>query len=104
MRSIIEEIASAEERADKIRADAAASSRDAVTAAREKAARELNDLEMEEREKLARALGDARSQGEEIAREMLKKMDRETDALCEKADGRLDGVVGYLLEKVQKTA
>ena len=71
MRSIIEEIAQSEDRAEQIRSEAAVTARERVAAARENVARTLAKEETEEAEKTRLALEKAEAAGEAMAKEML---------------------------------
>lgn len=104
MRSIIEEIAEAEQQADEIRAGAAANARDQIAAARVEAEKALEALDVSEREQTRAALEQAEKDGEAISREMAASMEQDADALTAQARSRMDAVVNYLLDKVQKTA
>ena len=104
MRSIIEEIAQSEDRAEQIRAEAAVTARERVAAARENAARTLAKEETEEAEKTRLALEKAEAAGEAMAKEMLAKMECEADELCARASERVGGTVQYLVEKARELA
>ena len=104
MRSIIEEIAQSEDRAEQIRAEAAVTARERVAAARENAAQTLAKEETEEAEKTRLALEKAEAAGEALAKEMLVKMEREADELCARASERVGGTVQYLVEKARELA
>ena len=104
MRSIIEEIAQSEDRAEQIRAEAAVTARERIAAARENAARTLAKEETEEVEKTRLALEKAEAAGEALAKEMLAKMECEADELCARASERVGGTVQYLVEKARELA
>ena len=104
MRSIIEEIAQSEDRAEQIRAEAAVTARERVAAARENAAQTLAKEETEEAEKTRLALEKAEAAGEAMAKEMLAKMECEADELCARASERVGGTVQYLVEKARELA
>ena len=104
MRSIIEEIADAEQHAEEIVKSAAVQSRELLTQTREQAEQALVDAEAEEKNLTEEALRQANVQGEAAAAETLAKMEREADDLCGKAKSRLDGAVNYLVDKVQNRA
>ena len=104
MRSIIEEIAQAEDRAEQIRAEAEVKARERVAAARENAARVLAKEEATEAEKTRAALQKAEAEGEVSAKEMLGRMEREADEICARASERIDGTVDYLVEKARELA
>ena len=104
MRSVIEEIASAEQRAEEIRASAAAQARDMTQQAREDAKLALSNLESTERTEAQARLERAREQGEAISASMLSTLEQEADATCVRALDKLPTAVAYLLDKVTKTA
>ena len=104
MRSIIEEIAQSEDRAEQIRSEAAVTARERVAAARENVARTLAKEETEEAEKTRLALEKAEAAGEAMAKEMLAKMECEADELCARASERVGGTVQYLVEKARELA
>ena len=104
MRSIIEEIAQSEDRAEQIRSEAAVTARERVAAARENAARTLAKEETEEAEKTRLALEKAEAASEAMAKEMLAKMECEADELCARASERVGGTVQYLVEKARELA
>ena len=104
MRSVIEEIAQAEQQAEEIRQSAAVQARELTQKARQDAVESLAKLESDERVALASALETAKQQGEQISGELLKQMEREADAVCKAASAKLDQAVSYLLNKVTKTA
>lgn len=104
MRSIIEEIAAAEQRADEIRQNAATQARELTQKAKEDAQKALSQLESEERDTLQAGLETAKLTGEKLSGEMLVTMEQESDALCADAEKRLDKAVSYLVDKVTKTA
>ena len=104
MRSIIEEIADAEQRAEEIVKSAAVQSRELLAQTREQAEQTLIDAEAEEKNLTEEALRQASAQGEAAAAETLVKMEREADDLCGKAKSKLAGAVSYLVDKVQNRA
>ena len=104
MRSVIEEIASAEQRAEEIRASAVAQARDMTQQAREDAKLALSNLEHTERAKALVRLDRAREEGEAISANMLSALMQEADATCVRAEEKLPKAVAYLLNKVTKTA
>jgi len=104
MRSVIEEIAAAEQQADEIRQNASVQARELTLKAKEDAQSALSRLESEERENLLAELETAKLEGERLSNEMLTQLKQEADALCVTATGRLDQAVSYLLDKVTKTA
>ena len=104
MRSIIEEIADAEQRAEEIVKSAAVQSRELLAQTREQAERALIDAEAEEKSLTEEALRQASALGEDKAAETLSKMEREADDLCDRAKSKLAGAVGYLVDKVQSRA
>ena len=104
MRSIIEEIASAEQQAQELTKNAAAQSRERLVQAREQAERALALADAEERKKTELALQQAGERGEATEKETLVGMAEQADELCEKAKSRVDGAVKYLVGKVQSRA
>jgi vacuolar-type H+-ATPase subunit H len=104
MRSIIEEIADAERRAEEIVKTAAVQNRELLAQTREQAEQTLVQAEAEEKSLTETALGKASEQGEAEAAETLAAMEREADDLCGKAKAKLDGAVRYLVDKVQSRA
>ena len=104
MRSIIEEIADAEQRAEEIVKSAAVQSRELLVQTREQAEQALVYAEAEEKNLTEEALRQASAKGEAAAAETLAKMEQEADGLCGKAKFRLDGAVSYLVDKVQNKA
>ncbi len=104
MRSIIDEIATAEERAEQIRQGAAVGARERISKAREEGEAALANLALEERAKTEAELKLAQKQGEQIAAQELATMAREADALCARAADRVDNAVTYLLDKVIQSA
>ena len=104
MRSVIDEIAAAEQRAEEIRLTAASDARDMMTKAREEAQHALAAVESSERELAQTESESARQEGERLSGEMIAKLEQETDQLCARAQSRLDTAVSYLVDKVIKTA
>lgn len=101
MRSIIDEIANAETEAEKLRADAVAAARERVVQAKNDAEKRLNHAETNEREKTRKALEDADREGNALSESILADMRAEAEKQCAAADGKMDGAVSYLLEKVR---
>ena len=104
MRSIIDEIAAAEEQAEQIRLNAVSQAREETAKAREQAQQALTDLLASEREASERMRSEAQRRGEQRARETHADMTREADELCSRADSRVDSAIAYLVEKVTKSA
>ncbi|MEA4870780.1 hypothetical protein SDC9_182433 [bioreactor metagenome] len=104
MRSVIDEIAAAEQRAEEIRTSAVTQAREISQKAREDAKVALSKLEDTERIELHARLECARKEGEEISANMLSALQQEADAICACAQERLPRAVSYLLDKVTKTA
>lgn len=104
MRSIIDEIAAAEQQADEIRLAAAASAREQIALANERAAKALSELDKAEREKTREALVAAERDGEIAATRMREDMAAEATKLCAEAEGRIDVAGNYLLQRVQNRA
>lgn len=104
MRSVIEEIALAEQQAEEIRQSAAVQARELTQKAKQDAVEALAKLENEERAALSGALETAKQQGERISKDLLDQMEQESDAICKAASTKLDQAVSYLLDKVTKTA
>ena len=104
MRSVIEEIANAEQQAEEIRQNAAIQARERTLQAKEDAQKALSRLEEEARETLQAELDKAKLEGERLSGNMLAQLEQEADALCSNANTRLDKAVSYLVDKVTKTA
>ncbi len=104
MRSVIDEIASAEKQAEEIRQNAASEAREMIVHAREEAIRALTVLENEERETTQTEIEAARQEGEKLSAEMIQKLALEADELCARANTRLDKAISYLVNKVTKPA
>ena len=104
MRSVIEEIANAEQQAEEIRQNAALQARERTLQAKEDAQKALSRLEEEARETLQAELDKAKLEGERLSGNMLAQLEQEADALCKSANERLDKAVSYLVDKVTKTA
>ena len=104
MRSIIEEIADAERRAEEIVKTAAVQSRELLVQTREQAEQALVQADAEEKSLTEEALRQASALGEAQATETLTRMEQEADGLCGKAKSKLDVTVRYLVDKVQNRA
>ena len=104
MRSVIDEIAAAEQRAEEIRASALTQARDMTQQAREEAKQALDKLESTEREAALACLERARKEGETVSATMMNALEQEADAICARAIEKLPDAVSYLLHKVTKTA
>lgn len=104
MRSIIDEIATAEEQAEQIRQNAAVQAREMTAKAREQAERALHETAELERSKTETELEQSRMQGEQIAKEAVASFEREAQELCARAEGKIDRAVVYIVEKVMQTA
>lgn len=104
MRSVIDEIATAEQQAEEIRQNATVQARDLTIQAKEGAQSALAALENQEREALLSAVEAAKLEGERLAETLRTQLEQETDALCACASEKLDQAVSYLLDKVIKTA
>ena len=104
MRSVIEEIANAEQQAEEIRQNAALQARERTLQAKEDAQKALSQLESEARETLQAEQEKAKLEGERLSSDMLAQLEQEADALCANATTRLDKAVSYLVDKVTKTA
>ncbi len=104
MRSVIDEIAAAERKADELRLAAAADAREAALKAREDAQKALTTLESEEHELMASETENAKLEGERLSGELLSRMEQDADTLCARAGERLGGAIAYIVDKVTKTA
>ena len=104
MRSVIEEIAAAEQQAEETRLNAAVQARELTLKAKEDATNMLSQLESDARVALQAELETAKQAGEQLSGELLRQLEQESNALCEQATGRLGQAVSYLLDKVTKTA
>ncbi len=101
MRSIIDEIAQAEGQADEIRRQAVAAGRERIAAVREESEKALAAMDETERDALRDALETAEREGEAEAKTLLASLHQEADALCARAEARLDDTVDYLLNRVR---
>ena len=99
MRSIIDEIATAEDQAEQIRQSAALQAREETANAREQAQRTLAVLAAQEREATERMQSEAQRVGEQRAKETLDGMLREADELCAHASKNVDRAIAYLVDK-----
>jgi len=104
MRSIIDEIALAEEQAEQIRQESVSAARELLNASRLEAEREYVRVEDEEREKMREALEKAEQDGQQQAEQTLKELAATADLQCEEAKLRVGDAVQYLLKKVQEIA
>jgi len=104
MRSIIDEIAAAEEEAEKIRQEALMQAREQTANARGQAEQALLDLAAAEHAITERDLEAARIRGEKAAQVTLGEMEREAEKCCALAAARMDRAVAYLVEKAGQTA
>ena len=104
MRSIIEEIAAAEQQAEDVLKDAASKNREFLVQARDQAERALALAEEDERVKTEQALLEANARGEAAEKETLADMAKQADDLCEKAKSRVDVAIKYLVDKVHDRA
>lgn len=104
MRSIIDEIAAAEEQAEQIRLNAVSQAREETAKAREQAQQALAALTAQEREASENMRLNAQSQGEQRAKETLAGMIREADELCARAGGRVESAIAYLVDEMTKSA
>lgn len=104
MRSIIDEIANAEDQAEQIRQNAALQAREDTAKAREQAQQSLVALTAYERETTERETQQAHSVGEQNAKETLERMEREADELCARANARVERAVVYLVERATRSA
>ena len=104
MRSIIEEVAAAEQQAEEIRQQAVAAAREAVSFAQADAETLLSDADIAERDKTREALANAEREGDAAAQGILQDMQKEADALCAKAHERTAEAVAYLMKKVTEAS
>lgn len=104
MRSIIDEIATAEEKAEQIRLEAATQARDMTAQAREMAEKALLEAVKSEQIKTETELEQSRLLGEKAAKDAAASFDREAEELCARAEGKIGRAVDYLVEKVMQTA
>lgn len=100
MRSIIDEISSAEAQAEQIRQEAAASARERTLSAAAEAEKRLSELEHCERDNLRTATFEAEQRGEMLANKTLAEMAALADADCLKAGEKLPETIDYLMKKV----
>ncbi|MBA4347672.1 MAG: hypothetical protein C0413_02345 [Clostridiales bacterium] len=104
MRSVIEEIAIAEQQAEEIRQNAVVQARELTLHAKEDALQALSKLESDARNTLQAELETAKYQGERLSADLLAQLEQEANAVCSAANAKLDVAVSYLLDKVTKTA
>ncbi len=104
MKSIIEEIAAAEQKADEIRQQAASEAREAVSFAQSDAEAALADADADERNITREALLQAEHDGDAAAREILNRMEREADTLCDKARKLTGDAAAYLVKRVTEAS
>ena len=104
MRSIIDEIATAEEQAEQIRQSAVQQAREETAKAREQAELALAALAAQEREATERMQSEAQRMGEQSAKETLDGMIREANALCARANQNVDRAIAYLVDKALQPA
>jgi vacuolar-type H+-ATPase subunit H len=104
MRSVIEEIAAAEQQAEEIRQNAAVQARELTLKAKDDAQQALSKLESDARASLHAELETAKLQGERLSADLLARLEQDADAVCGAAEAKLDQAVAYLLDKVTKTA
>ena len=104
MRSVIDEIAAAEQKAEENRLSAAAEAREMTQKAREDAKAALAALEQAQRDEAQTQMEQVQKQGEVLSKEMLSKLEQDADEICARAQAKLPEAVAYLLNKVTKTA
>lgn len=104
MRSVIDEIAAAEQKAEETRLVSVSEARELIGKARENALAAQARLEETERDEMVSQMELARTEGERLSAEQLKKMEREAAEACSAAEGKLDEAVAYLVNKVLKPA
>lgn len=104
MRSIIDEIALAEEQADQIRQEAVSAARELLAASRVGAEEIYAHTEEEERDKMREAIAKAEEEGRQQAETILQELSNAADVQCEAARLKLEEAVSYLLQKVQEIA
>ena len=102
MRSMIDEIAQAEEKANQLKQDAGASARELMQQARQKAEEMQTRIGDEEREKTRQALEKAEADGKVLAAAIEKLIGDEASQQCEKAWQKMDDAIQLLLDKVQE--
>jgi len=101
MRSIIEEIAAAEQQAEDVLKNITSKSREILVQARDQAERALAIAEEDERIKTEQALLEANARGEDAEKKTLADMAMEADEFCIKAKMKVDSTISYLIDKVQ---
>ena len=104
MRSIIEEIATAEAQAEEIRANAAQASRERMQNAEAEATQSMEQLEAEARAAYQAALYQAAQDGDALAKRLAEESAAQADAMCAGAEARIADAVAYLLNKAQEIA
>jgi V/A-type H+-transporting ATPase subunit G/H len=100
--TIIDRITEAEEKADRLRKDAAAKAREAVTRAESKISEEKNKERQAGPARLREASEKAQLEGEKAAERIMQEARAKTGALCSEARKRLPAAVSYLMERVVK--
>ncbi len=104
MRSIIDEIASAEEQAAQIRQQAAVAAREALAAAQEEADARLGDQAEAGRAALREAAQRAEREGSMLSQMVLAQGKEQAQAQCNAAKENLPQAVAYLIGRVVSTA
>ena len=102
MRSIIDEIAQAEEKAAQLKQDANVSVRELMQQARVKAEEMSQRIDEEEREKTRQALLKAEEDGKALAAAIERQISDEAAEQCTKAEARAKDAISLLLKKVQE--
>ena len=88
MRSVIEEIAQAEQQAEEIRQNAAVQARDLTLKARQEAEQAIASLESDARAELQAELETAKQQGEKLSSELLERLQQSFITLAKIEEGR----------------
>ena len=101
MRSMIDEIAQAEEKANQLKQEANSAARELLQQARAKAEEMQNRITDEEREKTRLALIKAEEDGKVLAAAIEKLIGDEAAQQCEKAQQKMNDAIQLLLSKVQ---
>ncbi len=104
MRSFIDEISRAEQEAELIRHDAVTKAKEKVSETSIKAAESLEQLKEEERTRTKNAVEKAEFDGEAKEAELLAEYDKQAEAVCIKAEEKLDDAISYLLNRIQGLA
>lgn len=102
MQTMLERIADAEQRADRLLEGANAASRERIAAAKAASEAAVAAALDAERKKTAEAQSEAERKGEALGREILTEVQTEIDAVRTGASDKLSAAVSYLMERIDK--